>query len=490
MTLAHLRPTYDVRLTGDAVADLEVRLDHAGFRTAVEATARRLAALGIGRGDVVAVVLPNRVELVITLYATWLLGAALTPVNPALTEDEVFYQLADAGARVAVVDAGTRERVKDIKVLDVSDILARDSATVTSSESIPSPQPDDLALLIYTSGTTGRPKGVRLDHANVAAMTNALTAALGLTSSDRALLVLPLFHVNAIMISVVAPLAVGASSMLLPKFDHRTFWKSVEAERPTFFSAVPAIYLLLNALPEDVKPDTSSLRFVICGAAPMPASAIADFEARYGVPLVEGYGLSESTVALTVNPIEGPRKAGTVGLPLPGVEVAIMSDSGELLASGEDGEVVARGATMMRGYLGRPDETTAALKSGWLHTGDIGHFDEDGYLVLVDRKKDLIIRGGENISPSEVEAVLTSHAGVLEAAVVAKPDPVMGEEPIAFIVVTQGGQLDIAELFEYARSVLAKFKVPKEIRVVDSLPHNAVGKILKAPLRESLVSQT
>jgi acyl-CoA synthetase (AMP-forming)/AMP-acid ligase II len=490
MTLAHLRPTYDAQLTGDAVADLEVRLDHAGFRTAVEATVRRLAALGIGRGDVVAVVLPNRVELVITLYATWLLGAALTPVNPALTEDEVSYQVADAGARVAVVDAGTRELVKDIKTLDVFDILAPESETVISSESIPSPQPDDLALLIYTSGTTGRPKGVRLDHANVAAMTNALTAVLGLTSSDRALLVLPLFHVNAIMISVVAPLAVGASSMLLRKFDHRTFWKSVETERPTFFSAVPAIYLLLNALPEDVKPDVSSLRFVICGAAPMPASAIADFEARYGVPLVEGYGLSESTVALTVNPIEGPRKAGTVGLPLPGVEVAIMGDSGELLPSGEDGEVVARGATMMHGYQGRPDETAAALKGGWLHTGDIGHFDDDGYLVLVDRKKDLIIRGGENISPSEVEAVLTSHAGVLEAAVVAKPDPVMGEEPIAFIVVTQGAQLDIPELFEHARSLLAKFKVPKEIRIVDSLPHNAVGKILKAPLRESLAART
>ena len=488
MTLAHLRPTYDVQLTGDAVADLEVRLDHDRFRTTVDATARRLAALGVGRGDVVAVVLPNRVELVITLYATWLLGAALTPVNPALTEDEVSYQLADAGAQVAVVDAGTRELVKDIKTLDVADILARESATVTSSESVPSPRPDDLALLIYTSGTTGRPKGVRLDHANVDAMTNSLKAALSFTTSDRALLVLPLFHVNAIMISVVTPLAAGASAMVLPKFDHRTFWKSVEMERPTFFSAVPAIYLLLNALPDDMKPDTSSLRFVICGAAPMPASAIADFEARYGVPVAEGYGLSESTVALTVNPIEGPRKAGTVGPPLPGVEVGIMSDSGVLLPSGEDGEVVARGATIMRGYLGKPDETAAALKGGWLHTGDVGHFDDDGYLVLVDRKKDLIIRGGENISPSEVEAVLTSHAGVLEAAVVAKSDPVMGEEPIAFVVVNQGAALDISELFEHARSVLAKFKVPKEIRVVDSLPHNAVGKILKAPLRETLAS--
>ena len=488
MTLTHLRPTYDVQLTGNAVADLEVRLDHAGFRSAVAAAASRLAALGVGRGDVVAVVLPNRVELVVTLYATWLLGAALTPVNPALTEDEVSYQLADAGARVAVVDAETRELVKDIKAFDVADIFLREPATVTSSESIPSPQPDDLALLIYTSGTTGRPKGVRLDHANIDAMTNALVAALGLTSSDRALLVLPLFHVNAIMVSVVAPLAAGASSMMLPKFDHRTFWTSVETEHPSFFSAVPAIYLLLNALPADVRPNTSSLRFVICGAAPMPASAIADFEARYGVPLVEGYGLSESTVALTVNPIEGPRKAGTVGRPLPGVEVAVMNDSGELLVPGQDGEVVARGATIMRGYLGRPDETAAALKGGWLHTGDIGHFDDDGYLVLVDRKKDLIIRGGENISPSEVEAVLTSHAAVLEVAVVAKPDPVMGEEPIAFVVVNQGAQLDIPELLEHARSILAKFKVPKEIRVVDSLPHNAVGKILKAPLRESLAS--
>src|SRR6185503_13173593 len=191
--------------------------------------------------------------------------------------------------------------------------------------------------------------------------------------------------------------------------------------------------LLLNALPKDVKPDTSSLRFVICGAAPMPASAIADFDVRYGVPLVEGYGLSESTVALTVNPIDGPRKAGTVGLPLPGVEVAIMSDSGELLASGEDGEVVARGATMMRGYLGRPDETTAALKGGWLHTGDIGHFDEDGYLVLVDRAKDMIIRGGENIYPREIEAVVHQLPQIAEAAVVGRPDPTYGEVPVLYV---------------------------------------------------------
>jgi acyl-CoA synthetase (AMP-forming)/AMP-acid ligase II len=318
-------------------------------------------------------------------------------------------------------------------------------------------------------------------------MTRSLDAHIHFAPADRALLILPLFHVNAIMISIVAPLAAGGSAMILPRYDARTFWTSVERERPTYFSAVPAIYVFLSALPAEATPDTSSLRFAICGAAPMPPSAIVDFETRYRVPIVEGYGLSESTVALTVNPLEGPRRAGTVGKPLPGIEVAIMHDDGQLVRSGVDGEVVARGASIMRGYLGKPAETAAALRDGWLHTGDVGHLDDDGYLVLVDRKKDLIIRGGENISPSEVEAVLARHPGVLEVAVVGRPDPVMGEEPIAFAVATAGHALDTEELLDSLRTVLAKFKIPKEIKVVDSLPRNAVGKILKPALREALI---
>jgi len=485
-TLLHLRPIDGAEFSGDAVADHAVRLDYDRFNTAVRATAGMLAEHGVDRGDVVAVVLPNRVELVVTMYAAWLLGAALTPVNPALTEDEVSYQLSDGNARVAIVDATSRALVKNVPVIDVDAVLAATSDAALTPAFANGPQADDLALLIYTSGTTGRPKGVRLDHANLSAMTSALERGMRFTAADRALLILPLFHVNAIMISVVAPLAVGGSAMILPRFDAKTFWSSVEKERPTYFSAVPAIYVFLGALPAEVKPDVASLRFVICGAAPMPPSAIVDFETRYGVPLIEGYGLSESTVALTVNPLEGPRKAGTVGKPLPDLEVAIMSDDGELLAPGLDGEVVARGATIMRGYLGKPTETATALKDGWLHTGDVGHFDEDGYLVLVDRKKDLIIRGGENISPSEVEAVLASHPSVLEVAVVGKPDPVMGEEPVAFVVAASGQVINADELLDSVRTVLARFKVPKEIRVVDSLPRNAVGKILKAPLRESL----
>jgi long-chain acyl-CoA synthetase len=487
MTLTHLRPLTDHELTGDALADETVRLDFERFRSAVRATAGLLAEHGVGRGDVVAVVLPNRVELVVTMYAAWLLGAALTPVNPALTEDEVSYQLSDGDARVAVVDAASRSLVKNVPVLDVDSLLAA-SEGQPARELATGPEPDDLALLIYTSGTTGRPKGVRLDHANVSAMTTALQRAMRFTDDDRSLLILPLFHVNAIMLSVVAPLSVGGSAVILPRFNAKTFWASVEKERPTYFSAVPAIYVFLGALPAEVEPDLASLRFVLCGAAPMPPAAIVDFESRYGVPLVEGYGLSESTVALTVNPIEGPRKSGTVGKPLPDLEVAIMNEDGDLLAPGLDGEIVARGATIMRGYLGKPTETAAALKNGWLHTGDVGHFDEDGYLVLVDRKKELIIRGGENISPSEVEAVFAAHPSVLEVAVVGRPDPVMGEEPVAFVVAASGYEIDADELLDSARTVLAKFKVPKEVRVVASLPRNAIGKVVKAPLREILTT--
>jgi long-chain acyl-CoA synthetase len=481
MSFTHLRPVTDESLAGDAIADERIRLDYDEFRKAVAATSNLLSKRGVTRGDVVAAVLANRVELVLTMYAVWQLGATLTPVNPALTEDEVSYQLKDADTLLAVVDETTRALVTQVPALDVTDVA---SATGSAPADAQGPSADDLALLIYTSGTTGRPKGVRLDHANLDAMTIALQQQNGFTPDDRALLVLPLFHVNAIMISVVSPLAAGGSAVILSRFDPRTFWSSVEDERPTYFSAVPAIYVFLSALPGEVKPDVSSLRFVICGAAPMPPSAIVEFEARYGVPIVEGYGLSESTVALTVNPIAGPRKAGTVGVPLPGVEVAIMNDAGELLPAGEDGEVVARGATIMRGYLNKPAETAAALKDGWLHSGDVGHFDEDGYLVLVDRKKDLIIRGGENISPSEVEAALAAHPGVLEVAVVGRPDPVMGEEPVAFVVARHGYEVHCDELLERVRHVLAKFKVPKEIRFVEALPRNPVGKIVKAPLRE------
>lgn len=374
--------------TGPCIADETRALDNAAFADAVAGAAAALHAAGTGRGDVVAVVLPNRVELVVTLFAAWRLGAAVTPVNPALTVDEAGHQIADSGAGVVVGERAASPLV----TLDVAE-LAGDPAAA------PEPVTDDdaLALLIYTSGTTGRPKGVMLDHRNVRAMCEMIIAGIGLDDTDHSLLVLPLFHVNGIVVSVLSPLLAGGRTTIAGRFRAETFLDGVARVRPTYFSAVPAIYAMLAALPADAVADTSSLRLVICGAAPMPAELIARFEGRFDVPLVEGYGLSEGTCASTLNPPGGPRRPGTVGLPLPGQTVALMGPDGTLVDDGP-GEVVISGPNVMRGYLNLPGATAQTIRDGWLHTGDVGRFDDDGYLVLVDRIKDMIIRGGERTS--------------------------------------------------------------------------------------------
>jgi long-chain acyl-CoA synthetase len=306
-----------------------------------------------------------------------------------------------------------------------------------------------------------------------------------MADETRSLLVLPLFHVNGIMVSVVSPLLAGGSAFIAPRFDAATFWGTVERARPTFFSAVPTIYSLLVSRPGG-QTDTKGLRFVICGAAPMPWELLREFEQRYGVPIVEGYGLPECTVCCTLNPLHGTRKAGTAGLPLPGVDVGVVDGQDRLLPVGQAGEVVVRGPNVMRGYLGRPGQTAEVLRGGWLHTGDVGRFDEDGYLTLVDRVKDLIIRGGENIYPKEIEDVLYGHPAVLEAAVVGQPDAVFGEQPVAFVAVRPGRSARPEELIEYCRLSLARYKVPRAVYIEAALPKNALGKLAKPVLRERL----
>jgi acyl-CoA synthetase (AMP-forming)/AMP-acid ligase II len=321
-----------------------------------------------------------------------------------------------------------------------------------------------------------------LDHANVAAMCGMIIDVLGLDGSDHSLLILPLFHVNGIVVSVLSPLLAGGRATISGRFRPDTFFPEVERVRPTYFSAVPAIYAMLVALPAQVVPDLSSLRRVICGAAPMPAELISRFERRFRVPVVEGYGLSEGTCASTLNPPAGPRRPGTVGLPLAGQEVALMSPDGRTAGDGP-GEVVVRGPNVMRGYLNRPAETAAVIVDGWLHTGDVGRFDPDGYLVLVDRIKDMIIRGGENLYPKEIEIALHSHPAVAEAAVVGAPDPVLGEVPVAHVALYPGFTTSAEELVDHCRGLLARIKIPTRIDILDALPKNAVGKIDKPALR-------
>ncbi|TQC43027.1 AMP-dependent synthetase [Rhodococcus sp. WS4] len=463
---------------GPAVSDATGSLTNAQLLGRVRAAARHLQDLGIGPGQVVALKLTNRSEFVVLLFAAWRLSATITPVNPTLTEIEVARQLSDSAARLLVVEYSATP-VGDIATLAVGELFQE------ATESDPTPHADAaaLALLIYTSGTTGVPKGVMLDHANIDSMAQMGLEALQLGPADRCLLILPLFHVNGIVVSVLTPLLAGASVTIAGRFDLRTFFELVESEHPTYFSAVPTIYNLLAALPDDVRPDTSSLRFGICGAAPAPPQLLTRFEARYGCPILEGYGLSEGTCATTLNPIAGPRRAGTVGIAFPGQEIRIVDERGTDAAPGVDGEVVVRGPNVMRGYFGRPDDTARTIVDGWLHTGDVGNLDAEGYLTLVGRSKDMIIRGGENIYPKEIEDVLAGHPTVLEAAVIGVPDDKWGEVVVAYVQPRPGTRVDTASLTALCVHQLSHYKRPTTIVVVDAIAKNAVGKIDKTMLR-------
>ncbi|MFT4125213.1 MAG: AMP-binding protein [Gordonia sp. (in: high G+C Gram-positive bacteria)] len=476
----------DVRAARDparpAIADDAHTYDNTDFRDAVRRGAASLRAHGVGRGDVVAILLPNTADLILTLFAAWRLGAAVTPINPALTTDEVAYQVGDAAARVVVTD-----RTDDVgaPVAAVDDLFRADGADngADTEPDAPDTSPDDLALLIYTSGTTGRPKGVCLDHANLSAQCEMVVKALGFGADEHSLLILPLFHANGIIVGTLSPLLAGGQATVAGRFRPDTFFDLVEKARPSYFSAVPTIYSMLADLPADVSPDTSSIRFGICGAAPASVELLAKVESRFGFPLVEGYGLSECTCVATVNPPAGPQKPGTVGPALPGV--TIRTDG----RPGEPGEVLISGPNVMRGYLNRPEETAKTLTDdGWLRTGDIGVLDADGYLTLVDRAKDMIIRGGENIYPKEIESVVYQLPEVAEAAVVGRADDKYGEVPVLFVSLNSGQHLEPAQILAHAGASLAKYKLPVEITIIDGLPKNPVGKIDKPTLRRAVTT--
>ncbi len=458
--------------------DGDIELTYTDVARRAEAIAERFAALGVRRGDVVAIMLPNCAELLLGLLAAWRLGAAATPVNPAFTANEAGYQIQDSGAVLLLTS--TADADYGVPAVLAKDLPARSAGVAPE----PATGLGDLALLIYTSGSTGRPKGVMLDHSNLVAMASSLATAMRLDPADHCLLVLPLFHVNAICVSFLAPMVSGAQVTILARFAPHTFLEAVERYRPTYFAAVPAIYARLAELPGDVRPDTSSVRFAVCGAAPVPKELLRRCESRFGFVIIEGYGLTEGTCASTVNPVDGVRKPGTVGPALPGQRVAAMSPDGSLLPAGQPGEVVIQGANVMRGYLGRPEATAEALAGGWLHTGDVGFLDVDGYLTLVDRIKDMIIRGGENIAPAEIEDVLLAYPGIAEAAVIGVPDPEWGQRLVAVVV----GEGDAAEIQQWVKDRLRSAKTPDTIVFRAELPKTETGKLLRRTLVAELES--
>lgn len=443
------------------------------------AFAEQLTERGIGAGDVLAIMLPNSLELLIALLGAWRVGAAATPINPTFTARELDYQLSDSGAKLLLAAPGTMSGI---------DLITPEQMREQPNGEIVDPviTPDQLALLVYTSGSTGQPKGVMLDHANALAMTSQMAEVCSFTEQDHALLVLPLFHVNSIMVSFLTPMSVGGRITVLERFAPDSFFAAIERFRPSYFSAVPAIYARLAELPESANVDTSSLRFAICGAAPVSKELLERVERRFGISLAEGYGLTESTCASACNPIDGVRKAGTVGPALHGQQIAVVDPAGNPVATGERGEVIISGPTVMRGYLGRPEATAETIRNGWLHTGDVGVLDEDGYLSIVDRIKDMIIRGGENIYPKEIEEVLGTHSDVLEAAVIGAPHARLGEVPVADVVLMPHARTTAEELLAHCRAQLAKVKVPVRMNLVTELPRNPIGKIDKPKMRREV----
>lgn len=465
------------------LSDNNQTLSYAQVEKRAAAFAEQLQEAGLRRGDMLAIMLPNSLNLLIGMLAAWRLGAAVTTINPTFTEREYSYQLTDSQAKILLAPADT---VTEVPLITPEEI--RGEITYPPKEH-PEIIASDLALVVYTSGSTGAPKGVMLDHNNLLAMTEQMVTAFALSSADHALLVLPLFHVNSITVSFLTPMRVGAQVTVLERFAPDTFLAAIESVKPTYFSAVPAIYARLAELPAEVTPDVSSLRFAICGAAPVSPELLTRIEQRYDISLVEGYGLTEGTCASAVNPVDGLRKPGTVGPALEGQNIKIIGPDGNEVAPGQRGEVLISGPIVMRGYLGRPEATAETIREGWLHTGDVGIIDEDGYLSIVDRIKDMIIRGGENIYPKEIEAYLAEHPDVLESAVIGAPHDRLGEVPVAQVVLIPGSHASEAELLEHCRAGLAKIKVPERIYIVDDLPRNPVGKVDKPKMRRELQPQ-
>ncbi len=466
-----------------------------------------LAAQGVTPGDRVALLLQNRPEFLVAFFGAQFAGAIAVPINTLLKPPEVEFILHDAQAAWLVTERALApvaaaaipgdgflrgalvldpEAPLPVRTVAWTDHEREATALGDPGHRLPRLDSAGEAGIIYTSGTTGKPKGVVLTHANYAWDAAAIATAAGMTAEDRFLCVLPLFHVNAQVVTTMAPISAGGSMILLEKFSPAPFLDALGRFGATAFSAVPTIYAILNGLPDEQVRDLSRLRVCICGAAPMPVEVFETFERKYRARILEGYGLSEGTCASSVNPLQGRRKVGSVGLPLPGQEMRIVDDSGRPVEPGRVGEIVVRGPNVMKGYFRNPTATAETLRDGWLHTGDLGTQDLDGYFFIVGRKKEMIIRGGENIYPREVEEALHRLPGVRECAVVGVPDPKWGEEVVAAIVPDRVGGLDEAAVQAHCRKWLADYKSPRRVCFVTQLPRTATGKVQKHELVRSL----
>lgn len=469
------------------------------FEKAVKSTARLLAANGVGKGDVVSLLLPNSVEYVIAYFACWQIGALAGPINSLLKAQEVAYVIANSEAKAWLVSSDflpivefVRDQPHSLQAVIPFDNEAEATARVATTPDSPAEiSEEDEAIIIYTSGTTGKPKGCLLTHGNVIANARQISAWLGFTEADRLLTIMPLFHMNAVSVTTMSALYAGGSTVVSPKFSASRFWQIISDYQITSFGSVATMLsMLLSTYPDGVPAGlkTQQLRFAMCGSAPVPAEVLRRFEETFNCLVIEGYGLSESTCRSTFNPPDERRRPGSCGLPI-GNEMRVVDEEDRDVPAGQLGEIVLRGENILKGYYKNDVANATAFRNGWFHTGDIGYRDADGFYYIVDRKSDMIIRGGENIYPREIDEVLYQHPDIAAAAAVGIPDDLYGEEVAAVVVLKAGARSSEQEVIDYCKARLADFKCPKTVRFVADIPKGPTGKLLKRELARMLSDQ-
>lgn len=464
------------------------------FDAAVNRTVRLLAANGIGKGDKVGLLMPNGAEYIIAYFACFKLGALAGPINSLLKPREMAFVIADSEARALIVNSEFIPQIESIAdelpkldaliEFDVEQQATQGFSSQREHLPVAELERDDDAIIIYTSGTTGKPKGCLLTHGNLIANARQIANWLGFNENDRLLTVMPLFHMNAVSVTTMTPLFAGASSVVSPKFSATRFWQIISDYEVTSFGSVATMLTMLlekypNGVPAGLK--TKQLRFAMCGSAPVPAEVMKQFEETFKCLVIEGYGLSESTCRSTFNPPNERRRPGSCGMPI-GNDMMVVDEEDREVPFGDLGEIVLRGENILKGYYRNADANDQAFRNGWFHTGDVGYRDAEGFYYIVDRKSDMIIRGGENIYPREIDEALYQHPSVAAAATIGIPDKLYGEEVTAFVVLKNGSQVTEEDLLAHCREQLADYKCPKTIHIVAEIPKGPTGKLLKREL--------
>ncbi len=490
---------------------MDTDLNYAQINGAANQVANGLISKGIQPGDKVALSCLNLPYFPIIYFGILKAGAVVVPLSILLKKDEIAYHLNDSESKAYFCFVGTEdlpmgelgysgfeeapECTDFIMVMPKPEMPSSIDGTGTLGKLMEGQSPvfesyaslaEDTAVIIYTSGTTGRPKGAELTHSNILLNSILSSNLVSTTSKDTQLIVLPLFHIFAMVVLMTAGIYRGLRSILLPRFDAEQVFRLMLKHKVTVFAGVPTMYWGLNQYTEDkfdYKEITKNLRVAVSGGASLPLQVLEDFEQRFNVPIIEGYGMSEGSPVVTFNQIETGRKPGSIGTPVWGIEVKLVDENDNEVPVGEKGELLYRGHNVMKGYYKNPEANAETLRGGWMHSGDIATKDEDGFYYIVDRTKDMIIRGGLNVYPREIEEVMITHEAISLVAVIGVPDEKFGEDIKAFVLLKECATASTDEIKSWIKEKIADYKYPRHVELIDSLPMSATGKILKKELR-------